>query len=498
MLQKIKQILKIGIIESGQGSLRDNGPVGLIINILSCLVSTLLPFLLFYFKVFGESWGIIWYAHFAIFFELAGVMIADDRELTDYKSMSLFPMGMGQVLFLRFLRKFLNPISLISTSLFIASVFLGIKYEAKIPAYLVIICLIVSVIALLLICEVACLWKEKCGRKNIINIVATIIVIILGVLPFFLHGKASAVVILLQRCRGKTCWLSAIALVLALAAYITVGKIPQRFFDRFKSVKNEVSHFNLVCSAIHALPIKRQLKWLMIKDYKVMLRNNITLIINVVIWVLISWGITKIPLGQTSVYFKNEWLSLCYAGIIIQIYSTILQKPFAGDSFSGWITLLSPVDRKYILLSKDLVVLISNVFWFIPMSVFAFIISDDFTAEKCALWLVMYMCISFPLAMILNKSIVTLKMKMKTDGKKAILKAVGSFMLKMVLYIVVITISIIYQILMDSKYIHLIWFAVVPLCIIMIFIWAMSLEGQGKKINKYTQAITENLAISKG
>ena len=33
---------------------------------------------------------------------------------------------------------------------------------------------------------------------------------------------------------------------------------------------------------------------------------------------------------------------------------------------------------------------------------------------------------------------------------------------------------------------------------IMIFIWAMSLEGQGKKINKYTQAITENLAISKG
>ena len=132
------------------------------------------------------------------------------------------------------------------------------------------------------------------------------------------------------------------------------------------------------------------------------------------------------------------------------------------------------------------------------MSAFAFIISDDFTAEKCALWLVMYMCISFPLAMILNKSIVTVKMKMKTDGKKAILKAVGSFMLKMVLYIVVITISIIYQILMDSKYIHLIWFAVVPLCIIMIFIWAMSLEGQGKKINKYTQAITENLAISKG
>lgn len=499
MLRKIRAVLKIGIIESGQGSLRDNGVMGLIINILSCLVTTLLPFLLFFFKVFGENWGIIWYAHFAIFFEIIGVLIANDRELTDYRSMSLFPLNMIEVLFLRFIRKFLNPISLFSTTLFIVSVFLGTKLKSvHLPTSVIVLCLIISIISLLILCEDVCLWKEKCGAKNILSIIPMILAAVLGVLPFCLHGKGSPVVILMQRCRGNSAWLCATALAVFFALYIICAKLPQRFFDKFKYVKNEVSHFNLVCAIISLLPVNRQLKQLMIKDYKVMIRNNFVLIFDIVLWVVFAWVITKIP-GSGNI-IPNEWMALCYAGVVMQIYSAILQKPFAGDAYSGWITLLSPVKRKYILLSKNLVILISNVFWFIPMSVFVAIISDDFTIEKCGLWFFMYLCLSFPMATALNSGIISTKMRKKVDGKKAFLRTVWSFVLKLIFYAIVITTSIIYQMVMDysQKLAHLLWVIIIPLCIIFAFIWAMGLESQGKKINKYTQAITENLAVSKG
>ena len=493
MKNRIKAVIDIGFIESFKAPLRDNGAGGLIIYWILNLIPTVVPFLLLLFEVIN-GYRIGWYIHFAIFFECIALLVSNEKEMCDYKAMAQFPLSAGEVLLLRVIRRFVNPVSLLSTGLFIASIVLTCLDMARRP--LCVIGIVCVTIAYIVIFEDVQLWKEKAGKGNILNNILIIIAAAMGVLPFF-FGKIYSVVYLSYAVMHSHRYLGFVALIISLAGYWIILKIPQRFLDGFYRDSSEISTSNVIVKLINALP-DSALKQLVMKDYRVMLHSNIGLIINIAIWVVIAYFMTKYAVkADIPSYLKNEFTALCYVGVIIQIYSNILSRPFAGDSYSGWVTLLSPVPRKYILLSKDIVVLLSCVIFFVPMSVFLYFKSTGTTLKTIGLWFILYLCYAFIMAMILNRNLVTTKMKAVRNGKrKAAASAVLDFIKRLFIYAAAIMIGVAFQALIDSKYASLSLFITLPVLIILVFSWYMGLEAQVKYINKYTQSITQALVIS--
>ena len=493
MLKRIKAVLNIGIIESFKAPVRNLGVLGLIIDWGISLATTVLPFCLFLFGAIAGL-GIGWYVHFAIFFEICTLLIANEREITDYRSLSQFPLTSSQVLLLRMVRRFINPTALLSTGLFIAS--LIITYKGFFNKPTAIISLIITTIAVFICLEDVQLWKEKAGKGNIINSIFIVIFLAAGIAPFF-AGRGFSPILIAYAVMNNHWWWCFATLAISVIAYFAIIKIPQSSLDGLRKEKTASTSTNIIVKAINAIPSSSPLKQLIIKDYRLMMRSNIALLINVAIWVLLSWLFTKNVDFSSMPYLRNEWVALCYAGVIVQIYGTMLTHPFAGDSYGAWVTLLSPIPRKLILLSKNIVIIIAGVLLFVPMSVFVFKIGSDFTIKKMFMWLVLYLAFAFIMSILLNRSLVSTKMKMIKKGKRnALVNALLELAGKLMFYAVAILISIMYQIIMDSKYSAIAWVISVPLLIISAFIWYFNLESQVKYINKYTQGITESLVIS--
>lgn len=493
MKRRIKAVIEIGNIESFRAPLRDHGAGGLIISWILNLIPVVVPFFIFAFRAIGH-FGMGWYIHFAVFFECIALLASGEREITDYTSMSQFPLSAGEVLFLRTVRRFLNPSSFISTGFFIAGIVLSYKNTFKYPLYGF------GIIALsagfLILFEDIQLWREKAGNGNILNKALVVIALAAGVLPFFIGKKFSIVYIAFT----ATCYywyLGLLALLLSILAYIVILKIPKRFLERFVRDSSAVSTSNIIVKIINALP-ESALKQLIIKDYRVMLHSNIGLLINIAVWVVIAWFMTKYQTKlDLPAYLQHEFTALCFVGVIIQIYSNILSRPFAGDSYSAWVTLLSPVPRKYILLSKDIVVLISCVIFFVPMCIYLHFWGGGLTLKQAGLWFLLYLCYAFIMAMILNRNLVTTKMKAVKNGKrKAAVNAIFDFGKRLIVYAAAIMIGVAFQALLDSRYASLSLFITLPVLVILIFSWYIGLEAQVKYINKYTQSITEALVAS--
>jgi len=288
-----------------------------------------------------------------------------------------------------------------------------------------------------------------------------------------------------------------IALALSIGAYILILKFPRKILERFAHNKASVSTSNIVVKIINTLP-GGALKQLIMKDYRVMLQSNIGLCVSIAIWVVIAWFMTKYQAKlDLPAYLDHEFIALCYTGVIIQIYSNILSRPFAGDSYSAWVTLLSPVPRKYILLSKDIVVLLACVIFFIPMSIYLHFWGGGVSFKQMGLWFLLYLCYAFVMAMILNRNLVTTKMKMIKSGKrKAIVNAIIDFIKRIFIYGAAILIGVGFQALLDSRYANLSLFITLPMLVILVFCWYIGLEAQVKYINKYTQSITQSLVLS--
>ena len=158
MKRKIKAVVDIGITESFRAPLRDHGVGGVLINWVLNLIPVLVPFFLLYFHVI-KGYGIGWYIHFAVFFEVIALLVSGEKEITDYTSMAQFPVSAGEVLFLRTVRRFINPSSLVATAFFIASIVLSYTRFFKDPLH--IIGIITMIAAYLVIFEDVQLWKEK-------------------------------------------------------------------------------------------------------------------------------------------------------------------------------------------------------------------------------------------------------------------------------------------------------------------------------------------------
>ena len=86
MKRKIKAVVDIGITESFRAPLRDHGIGGLLVNWVLNLIPVLVPFFLLYFRVI-KGYGIGWYIHFAVFFEVIALLVSGEKEITDYTSM---------------------------------------------------------------------------------------------------------------------------------------------------------------------------------------------------------------------------------------------------------------------------------------------------------------------------------------------------------------------------------------------------------------------------
>ena len=494
MNNKLKAVINIGFIESFRAPLRDNGIGGLIAYWILNLIPTVVPFLLLLFEVI-KGYRIGWYIHFAVFFECIALLVSNEKEICDYKSMAQFPLNANEVFVLRLIRRFVNPISLLATGLFIASIVITCKDMLSNP--LCVIGIVFMSATYLVIFEDVQLWKEKAGKGNVLNNILVVIAVAMGVLPFF-FGKVYSVVYLSFAALHSHWYIGIIALAISIAGYFIILKISQRFLDGFYKDSSEISTSNIVVKLINAFP-DSALKQLIMKDYRVMLHSNIGLTINIVLWVVIAYFITKYTVTATvPSYLKNEFTALCYVGVIIQIYSNILSRPFAGDSYSGWVTLLSPVPRKYILLSKDIVVLISCVVFYVPMSIFIYFYKgSDATLKTIGLWFILYLCYAFIMAMILNRNLVTTKMKAVKNGKrKAAVSAILDFIKRLFVYAGAIMIGVAFQALMDSRYASLSLFITLPILVILVFSWYIGLEAQVKYINKYSQSITEALVVS--
>ena len=472
MKRKIKAVVDIGITESFRAPLRDHGVGGLLINWVLNLIPVLVPFFLLYFHVI-KGYGIGWYIHFAVFFEVIALLVSGEKEITDYTSMAQFPVSAGEVLFLRTVRRFINPSSLVH-----------------------IIGIITMIAAYLVVFEDVQLWKEKAGKGNLMNKILTVIAVAMGVLPFFL-GKYYTIIYWSFNPLHSHWYMGLIALAISIGAYALIVKIPRKWLERFVHDSASVSTSNIVVKIINALP-GGALKQLIMKDYRVMLHSNIGLIISIAIWVVIAWFMTKYQAKMDlPAYLDHEFIALCYVGVIIQIYSNILSRPFAGDSYSAWVTLLSPVPRKYILLSKDIVVLIACVVFFIPMSIYLHFWGGGITFKQIGLWFLLFLCFAFVMAIMLNRNLVTTKMKIIKKGKrKAAVNAILDFMKRLFVYAMAIMIGVGFQALLDSKYAFLSLFITVPVLIILVFSWYIGLEAQVKYINKYTQSITQALVLS--
>ena len=493
MKNKLKAVISIGFTESFRAPLRDNGVGGLIVYWILNLIPTVVPFIILLLEVI-KGYGIDWYIHFAVFFECIALLVSNEKEICDNKSMAQFPLSAGEVFILRMIRRFVNPVSLLSTGLFIASIVLFCKDMFSRP--LCVIGIILVSISYLVIFEDVQLWKEKAGKGNVLNNILIVIAVAMGVLPFFL-GRIYSVVYISFAALHSHWYIGIIALAISLAGYFIIHKISQRFLDGFYRDSSEISTSNIIVKLINAFP-DSALKQLIMKDYRVMLHSNIGLAINIVIWTVIAYFITKYAVkADVPAYLQNEFTALCYVGVIIQIYSTVLSRPFAGDSYSGWVTLLSPVPRKYILLSKDIVVLISCAIFFVPMSVFLYFKGTGVTLKTIGLWFILFMCFAFIMAMILNRSLVTTKMKAVRNGKrKAAVSAIFDFIKRLFLYAGAIMIGVLFQALLDSRYASLSLFITLPILVILVFCWYIGLEAQVKYINKYSQSITEALVIS--
>lgn len=493
MNNKIKAVINIGFTESFRAPLRDNGIGGLIVYWVLNLIPTVVPFIILLFEVI-KGYGIDWYIHFAVFFECIALLISNEKEICDYKSMAQFPLSASEVFLLRLIRRFVNPVSLLSTGLFIASIVIFCKDMFSKP--LCVLGIVLVSISYLVIFEDVQLWKEKAGKGNILNNILIIIAVAMGVLPFF-FGRIFSVVYISFAALHSHWYIGIIALAISVSGYFIIHKISGRFLDRFYRDSSEISTSNIIVKMINAFP-DSALKQLLMKDYRVMLHSNIGLAINIAIWVVIAYFMTKYAVkADTPAYLKNEFTALCYVGVIIQIYSNILSRPFAGDSYSGWVTLLSPVPRKYILLSKDIVVLLSCVIFYVPMSVFLYFKGTGVTLKTIGLWFILYLCYAFIMAMILNRNLVTTKMKAVKKGKrKAAVSAVLDFIKRLLIYAAAIMIGVVFQALLDSRYASLSLFISLPVLVILVFCWYIGLEAQVKYINKYSQSITEALVIS--
>ena len=493
MKRKIKAVLEIGIIESFRAPLRDHGIGGLLVNWVLNLIPVVVPFLLCLFHVI-KGYGIGWYIHFAVFFEVIALLVASEKEITDYTSMAQFPVGAGEVLFLRTVRRFLNPSSFVATAVFLASIVLSYPHYFKDAFHIIgVVCMTAGYMILF---EDVQFWKEKAGRDNLFNKIFIVIAAAMAVLPFF-FGKYWSIIFWSYQPLYSHWYMGPIALALSIGAYILILKFPRKILERFVHNKASVSTSNIVVKIINTLP-GGALKQLIMKDYRVMLQSNIGLCVSIAIWVVIAWFMTKYQAKlDLPAYLDHEFIALCYTGVIIQIYSNILSRPFAGDSYSAWVTLLSPVPRKYILLSKDIVVLLACVIFFVPMSMYLHFWGGGVSFKQMGLWFLLYLCYAFVMAMILNRNLVTTKMKMIKSGKrKAIVNAIIDFIKRIFIYGAAILIGVGFQALLDSRYANLSLFITLPMLVILVFCWYIGLESQVKYINKYTQSITQSLVLS--
>ena len=493
MKRKIKAVIDIGIIESFRAPLRDHGVGGLLINWLLNLIPVVAPFLVLFFGVI-KGFGIGWYIHFAVFFEVIALLASGEKEITDYTEMAQFPVSAGEVLFLRTVRRFINPSSFVATAFFIASIVLTYGYFFHDPLH--IIGVLTMTAAYLIVFEDVQLWKEKAGKRNLLNKILIVLATAMGVLPFFLGCQYSLVYWSFNPLYSHW-YMGPLALLISIGAYVLIVKIPRKFLERFLHDSSSVSTGNIIVKLINTLP-GGALKQLIMKDYRVMLQSNIGMLVSITIWVVIAWFMTKYQAKlDLPAYLDHEFIALCYIGVIIQIYSNILSRPFAGDSYSAWVSLLSPVPRKYILLSKDIVILIASVVFFIPMSVYLHFWGGGLTFKQIGLWFLLFLCFAFVMAMMLNRNLVTTKMKMIKHGKrKAAVNAILDFIKRLFVYAGAIMIGVAFQALLDSKYAFLSLFITVPVLIILIFCWYIGLEAQVKYINKYTQSITQSLVLS--
>ena len=493
MIRRIKAVIKIGTIESLRAPLRDHGAGGLIANWFFNLMPIIAPFLLFYFRVINHM-GIAWYIHFAVFFECIALLVSNEKEICDYASLAQFPLSAKQVLFLRTVRRFCNPSSFVATAFFIAGVVLS--YRAYFGDILHIIGVVGMIAAYFILFEDIQLWKEKAGKGNLLNKLLIVAAAAMAVLPFFL-GKLYTVIYWSFTPLHSHWYLGLIAPVLSMLLYAGLVKLPKRFLERFVHDASAVSTSNVIVKLINALP-GGALKQLIMKDYRLMLHSNIGLLINIALWVVIAWFMTKYQAKlDLPAYLQHEFTALCFVGVIIQIYSNVLSRPFAGDSYSAWVTLLSPVPRKYILLSKDIVILIACAVFFVPISVYLHFWGGGLTLKQAGLWFLLYLCYAFIMAMILNRHLVTTKMKAIKNGKrKAAVNAVLDFFRRLLVYAAAIMIGVAFQALLDSRYASLSLFITLPVLVILVFCWYIGLEAQVKYINKYTQSITEALVLS--
>ena len=493
MFRRIKAIIGIGAIESFKAPLRDHGIGGLLANWILNLIPIAVPFVLLLLRVI-KGFGIGWYIHFAVFFECLALLISNEKEICDYSSMAQFPINASQVLFLRTVRRFLNPSSFVATAVFIASVVISFPgFFKDIPHCIGVITMTAGYLVLF---EDIQLWKEKAGKDNLINKILIVIAAAMGVLPFFL-GSRFSIIYWSYMPMNSHWYMGLIALAMSIGLYIALVKFPRRVLERFNHDSSSVSTSNIIVKIINALP-GGALKQLIMKDYRVMLHSNIGLLISISLWVVIAWFMTKYQAKlDLPAYLQHEFTALCFTGVIIQIYSNILSRPFAGDSYSAWVTLLSPVPRKYILLSKDIVVLISCIIFFIPMSIYLHFWGGGLTLKQAGLWFLLYLCYAFIMAMMLNRNLVTTKMKAIKNGKrKAAVNAILDFFKRLLIYAAAILIGVGFQALLDSRYASISLFITIPVLIILVFCWYIGLEAQVKYINKYTQSITEALVLS--
>ena len=439
MKRRIKAVIEIGSIESFRAPLRDHGIGGLLVNWLLNLIPIVVPFVLLLLRVI-KGFGIGWYIHFAVFFEVIALLVSGEKEICDYSSMVQFPLSASQVLFLRTVRRFCNPSSFVATAVFIASIVISFPHFFTDIAHIIgVVCMTA---AFLVIFEDVQLWREKAGKANLLNKLLVVIAAAMGVVPFF-AGIRFSIIYWSYMPLHSHWYMGLIALAISIGAYILLVKIPKRWLERFVHDSSSVSTSNIVVKLINALP-GGALKQLVMKDYRVMLHSNIGLIISIAIWVVIAWFMTKYQAKlDLPAYLKHEFTALCYVGVIIQIYSNILSRPFAGDSYSAWVTLLSPVPRKYILLSKDIVVLLACAVFFVPMSIYLHFWGGGLTWKQVGLWFLLYVCYAFIMAMILNRNLVTTKMKAIKNGKrKAAVNAIADFVKRLFVYALAIIIGV--------------------------------------------------------
>ena len=119
------------------------------------------------------------------------------------------------------------------------------------------------------------------------------------------------------------------------------------------------------------------------------------------------------------------------------------------------------------------------------------------TFKQIGLWFLLFLCFAFAMAMMLNRNLVTTKMKMIKHGKrKAAVNAILDFIKRIFIYAGAIMIGVAFQALLDSRYASLSIFVTVPILVILVFCWYIGMEAQVKYINKYTQSITQSLVLS--